>query len=109
MIWVLRWVTLTLAGAVTLALVGRWLWHQVSALFTELETATDRVEAARTALEPQLSALAANRRETLRADPAIFSDPARLRRIRARELERIRARSQARRRIRARFPGRGPA
>jgi hypothetical protein len=76
--WVLLWAALVIGSAGAIFLQGRSLWRKVSALFTELGTAADRLGV----LDRELNSLAERAPEVSR-DLAVFADPARLRQERA--------------------------
>jgi hypothetical protein len=83
--WTLLWVVLVLGSLWVLFLLGRSLWRKAAALLSELETASERLAA----VSAQLDAL--GERAPQPEEPAVFADPAELRRARA---------AQARRRAR---------
>ncbi len=87
--WVLLWVVLVVAGAVVLGMLLMSLWRRSVALFAELGTAAERMGRLGSQLEHLDRARAS-------LQPAVFTDPAQLRRERER-VRRERRREQRRR------------
>ena len=73
--WTLLWVVLVAGALLGLFLVGRSLWRKASALLTELGAAANRLSV----VSAELSAMAATANPE---EPAVFADPAELRRQR---------------------------
>lgn len=92
MLWVAVWTVLVLGAAGVLFVVGRSVFRQGMALVRELGEASEQLAAVTAQLE-QL------RPPARTEDPAVFADPAELRRRRDRE---ARERARQRRKARAR-------
>ena len=69
-LWVLVWLALLIAAGAVFAAIGRSLWRKASALLVELSTAAERLGAVSEGLQKISEAT---------ADPAVFSDPSKLR------------------------------
>jgi hypothetical protein len=74
--WLLIWTALVLGSAGVFFLLGRGLWRQTKALLCEVATASERAGA----VMAQVDAL--GERVATRREPAIFAEPAVLRRER---------------------------
>ena len=68
--WVLIWLALLMAAGAVFAAIGLSLWRKAGALVVELGTAAERLGAVSEGLQ-QISEAT--------ADPAVFSDPSKLR------------------------------
>jgi hypothetical protein len=75
--WTLLWAVLVLGSLWVFFVLGRSLWRKASDLLAELGTASERLAE----VSAQLDAL--GDRPPVREEPAVFADPAELRRERA--------------------------